>query len=170
MVSNDRATRRSVLGRGALMLGSLAGALGALTVGERIKSPPALPMVLEGADWHLQAADLARGRPPKPGDRVTVYGRLLPEGEFHATSIYLDTAVSGAVMEIHNFTLPEGTLVGIGAARPDLESAFTIVGGSGRYQGATGSYLAVQEPLETGGAGTARFKFDLRLGEETNGR
>lgn len=156
------------------MLGSLAGALGALTVGERVKSAPvaangALGMVLEGTDWHLQAADLARGRPPKAGDRVTVFGQLVPKGEFHATSMYLDTAFRDAVMEIHNFTLPEGTLVGIGAARPGLESVFTVVGGSGRYQGATGSYRAVQEPLETGGTGTARFKFDLRLGEGTDG-
>jgi len=163
-----------VLGRGALWLGGLAGALGAVSVGERVKSPPAvgnaaMRMVLEGTDWHLQAADLARGRLPSAGDRVTVFGRLASGGEFHATSMYLDTALAGAVMEIHNFALPEGTLVGIGAARPGTESVFTLVGGSGRYRGATGSYTAVQDPVETGGLGTALFKFDLRLGEGTDG-
>ena len=101
---------------------------------------------------------------------MTVQGRLASGGEFHATSMYLDTEVPGAVMEIHNSALPEGTLVGIGAASPGAESVFTVVGGSGRYQGATGSYRAVQDPLETGGLGTALFKFDLRLGEGADGR
>ena len=177
MAEDSRATRRSVLGRGALMLGSLAGSLGLVTAAERVReggvrvnSPGATRMVLHGTDWHLQGADLARGRPPKAGDRVSVSGLLATGGEFHATSMLLQAPLSqGAVMEIHNFTLPEGTLVGIGAAAPGESGLFTVVGGSGRYLGATGSYLARQDPVETGGEGTAMFTFEIRLAEGRDG-
>ena len=37
MAEDSRATRRSVLGRGALMLGSLAGSLGLVTAAERVR-------------------------------------------------------------------------------------------------------------------------------------
>jgi len=180
MADDSRATRRSVMGRGALLLGSLAGSLGLVSIAERVRdggvavnSAGALGvtrMVLQGTDWHLQGADLARGRPPKAGDRVSVSGLLATGGEFHATSMLLHTPLSqGAVMEIHNFTLPEGTLVGIGAAAPGESGLFTVVGGSGRYQGATGSYLARQDPVETGGEGTAMFTFEIRLAEGRDG-
>jgi hypothetical protein len=190
MADDSRATRRSVLGRGALLLGSLAGSLGLVSGVERVRdggvqisSTPALAatrLVLHGTDWHLQGADLARGRPPRSGDRVSVSGQLAtalggtPTGAFHATSLLLDTPLTqgtrpGAVMEIHNFTLAEGTLVGIGAAAPGESGVFTVVGGSGRYLGATGSYVARQDPVETGGEGTAMFTFEIRLAEGRNG-
>jgi hypothetical protein len=188
MAVDGRASRRSILGRGALVLGSLAGSLGLVSIGERvregalgIKSPaePAagmVQMVLHGSDWHLHGSDLARGRLPQRGDRVSIYGQLAPalgaapDGEFHASSMFLDTPLgsgphSGQVMEIHNFTLPRGTLVGVGAAAAGDTGFFTVVGGSGRYLGATGGYSARQEPQETGGDGTAIFKFDIRLAE-----
>jgi hypothetical protein len=161
----------------------LAGSLGLVSIGERVRegtlgsrSPAAgaVQMVLHGTDWHLHGSDLARGRLPQRGDRVSIYGQLAsapgaaPDGEFHASSMFLDTPLgngphSGQVMEIHNFTLPGGTLVGIGAAAAGDTGVFTVVGGSGRYLGATGAYSARQDPLETGGDGTASFKFDLRL-------
>jgi hypothetical protein len=88
--------------------------------------------------------------------------------------MYLDTPYGfgshpATVMQIHNFQLEDGTLVGVGAAAVGAEGVFTIVGGSGRYLGATGSYVATQDPYETGGDGTARFKFNLALREGTNG-
>jgi hypothetical protein len=132
-------------------------------------------LVLRGVDWHLHAADLQRGELPQRGNRVSVHGSLARDtgkgatGEFHATSIFMDTPLghgsfTGAVLEIHNFTMEDGTLVGIGKAAAGAKGVFTVVGGSGRYQGATGSYAAQQSPLETGGDGTALFEFSLLLG------
>ena len=187
MAVDGRASRRSMLGRGALVLGSLAGSLGLVSVAERARAGTlgtssaapamgAVQMVLHGSDWHLHGSDLARGRLPQRGDRVSIYGQLAPgpgaapDGEFHASSMFLDTPLgagphAGQVMEIHNFALPGGTLVGIGAASAGETGFFTVVGGSGRYLGATGGYSARQDPVETGGDGTAIFKFDLRLAE-----
>lgn len=36
-----------------------------------------------------------------------------------------------------------------------------MIGGTGRYAAARGSYSAHQHPQELGGDGTAEFKFDL---------
>jgi hypothetical protein len=44
-----------------------------------------------------------------------------------------------AQLETHTFRLPGGTLVGMGTATPEGESVFAIIGGTGRFPGATGS-------------------------------
>jgi len=41
------------------------------------------------------------------------------------------------------------------------ESLFAIVGGTGRYAGARGSYVASQHLRELGGDGTAHFVLNL---------
>jgi hypothetical protein len=67
----------------------------------------------------------------------------------------------GAAFLLHTFDLEDGTILGIGASRLD-EADFAIVGGTGRYAGATGTYSAQQSPRETGGDGTARFTLDIK--------
>jgi hypothetical protein len=90
-------------------------------------------------------------------------------GTFIASVQHLDTpgshgSYSADQLETHTFRLSEGTIVGVGTANPNTESVFAIVGGTGRYLGLTGSYTAVQSPLETGGDGAAEFKFTINSG------
>ncbi len=186
-MGTEGTSRRSILGLGALGLGALAGAIGLGGAVDRIQSGQPLlgargaKLVLHGSDWHLFGADLKRGQLPGRGDRVSVHGVLSGGaggsalGEFHATQIHLDAPLgvggrAGAVMEMHNFNLADGTLVGMGTAAPGAGGVFTILGGSGRYLGATGSYLAEQNPVETGGDGSARFTLTLITREGQHGR
>ena len=48
--------------------------------------------------------------------------------------------------------------VGAGALGP---ATFAVIGGTGRYSGATGSYVARQSRRELGGDGTAEFTLTL---------
>ena len=51
---------------------------------------------------------------------------------------------------------------GSGTTLPGVaDNEFAIVGGTGRYAGARGTYLARRDPLEFGGDGTASFEIDL---------
>jgi hypothetical protein len=45
----------------------------------------------------------------------------------------------------------------MGSVGRDGESVFAIVGGTGRYLGARGSYVARRLPVELGGDGSAAF-------------
>ena len=45
------------------------------------------------------------------------------------------------------------------------DATFTIVGGTGRYLGASGTYHAAQRPREHGGDGTATLTFDITTPE-----
>jgi hypothetical protein len=177
------ASRRTILRSGILAIGAVAGAVGLVGVGERIRNAPIAAtevknlstFVLHGTDWHLNAPGLRRGELPKRGDLVSVSGSLTVEGSpvesgtFIASVQHLDTPgshgpYSADQLETHTFRLNSGTLVGVGTASPFGESVFAIVGGTGRYLGVTGSYTAVQSPLETGGDGSAQFKFTIHSG------
>jgi hypothetical protein len=180
------ASRRTILRTGVLALGALAGAVGLAGLGERIRtgSQPSLDraipgaatsFVLRGTDWHLSAPGLRRGDLPKRGDLVSVSGSLSYEGEsaeagsFAASVQHLDVPgnhgpFAPAQLETHTFRLPDGTLVGMGTTTLDGESVFAIIGGTGRFLGATGSYTAMQSPLETGGDGTAEFRITIHSG------
>ena len=98
-----------------------------------------------------------------------MYGRLQGEpggpaiGEFRAATFLDDAAALGshpASLEFHTFTLGDDAIFGMGIAA-DEGSRFAIVGGSGRYLGARGSYVAEQSPFQVGGDGTARFVLTL---------
>jgi hypothetical protein len=177
------ASRRTILRSGVLAIGALAGAVGLVGVGERIRNAPLAAteakslttFVLHGTDWHLNAPGLRRGELPKRGDIVSVSGSLIRQGTpadsgtFIASVQHLDTPgshgpYSADLLETHTFRLSGGTVVGVGTASLTGESVFAIVGGTGRYLGITGSYTAVQSPLETGGDGTAQFKFTIHSG------
>jgi len=178
-----RASRRTILRSGILAVGALAGAVGLVGVGERIRNAPLAAtevkrlttFVLHGTDWHLNSPGLRRGELPKRGDVVSVSGSVTREGTpiqsgtFIASVQHLDTPgshgpYSADQLETHTFRFGDGTLVGVGTASPTGESVFAIVGGTGRYLGITGSYTSVQSPLETGGDGTAQFKFTIHSG------
>jgi hypothetical protein len=135
-----------------------------------------LTMAVHGRDWHLHYPDRPRGVLPSPGERSASYGQLFegPDGErigeFYASSFAFGAPfgpgqAAATALEIHHFNLSDGTIVGTGAIRGyhDDPSVHAITGGTGRYEGASGSYTARQRPVELGGDGTAEFSFNLIL-------
>jgi hypothetical protein len=171
------------LRRGLLAIGALAGVAGLAGVAEKARSGQLLSakpagvetLKLYGSNWHLAAQGLRRGDLPKRGDQVSISGVLSNApgeaeiGTFFASVVHLDSAgghgsYSSAQLETHSFQLPGGTLIGMGTATGSGENAFAIVGGTGRYLGALGSYVTKQSPLETGGDGTAEFTLTIKLG------
>ena len=67
---------------------------------------------------------------------------------------------AGGALQLQTFDLLDGTIMGIGAAGAH-ENPFAIVGGTGRYVGVSGTYVAKQSPRELGGDGTAEFTLTL---------
>jgi hypothetical protein len=183
MEIGPKASRRAILRHGVLALGALAGVVGLGSAAERVRSgnllaqtaPGTTTLTLRGSDWHLSASGLKRGDLPKRGDQVSVSGALsvapgtAAVGSFFASVQHLDSRVghgpfATVQQETHTFQLPDGTLFGMGTTVPGAEGAFAIVGGTGRYLGASGSYVAQQNPIETGGDGTAIFTITLNSG------
>ena len=179
MESSQRGDRRRLLKRGALLAGSAVGlglvARGGDALGGGTPRPGVLSMSLEGRDWRLTYPDRRRGILPQPGERSASFGQLFsgPEdkaGEFYASSFAFGAPfgpgeMAAAAMEMHHFNLADGTLVGMGTLGGfhDVTSVHAIIGGTGRYEGASGSYLARQSPIELGGDGTAEFNFTITL-------
>jgi len=121
---------------------------------------------LFGRGWHADTDKV-----PSKGDSYSVYGELLtsPEGgkcgEFYAACLAIDspfqvTGVGIGSLEIHTLVLTEGSIVAMGAGG-GTERTFAIVGGTGKYAGARGSYTASQDTYGLGGRGTAALKLRL---------
>ena len=132
-------TRRTVLTRG---LAVAAGALGASVVGTGV-ALAAVPatntstMTLIVRDVRFRAAGPKTSAPQAPasphGSLVDATGRSV--GSLAAGTL----AGSGGGIAIQRFRLADGTILGIGSG--GLQDAdYAIVGGTGRYAGATGSY------------------------------
>ena len=182
MEGGPKASRRAILRHGVLALGALAGVVGIGSAAERVRSgsllaqaaPGGKTITLRGSDWHLSASGLRRGELPKRGDLVSVSGNLSVQGtdtagSFFASVQHLDSRVghgpfAAVQQETHTFQLPDGTLFGMGTRIPGADGAFAIVGGTGSYLGASGSYTAHQSPFETGGDGSALFTITLNSG------
>jgi hypothetical protein len=172
-------SRRSVLGRGLLLV---AGAFG-LGAAERPGSARAARKLgatqlrLYGQNFHLQAPSHRPGRIPASGERHSAYGELLDRrggtvvGHFTAAHLTHDSPFAAAVssLEIHTFTLGDGTIHGIGSAVRGADGEFLILGGTGRYAGIQGSYIARQGTRELGGNGTAEFRLTLTRREGLHG-
>ena len=174
MEASSVSSRRGLLGRGLL---AAAGVLGLGTV--RRYAPTAgtaqplregrTELTLYGRHLHLHAPDRRAGALPQKGDRHTAYAELLngPDGavvgHFSAAHLSLDSPFAAASsLEIHTFDLPGGTIHGLGSAARGADGHFVVLGGTGRYTGATGSYVASRRPRELGGDGTAAFHLTLR--------
>jgi hypothetical protein len=162
----DETTRRGVLGRGLVLLAgaaSLGAAGGRLALGRR----DAGSLVLYGRN--LQSGR-RHGELPLDGERLSVRGDLLdhpegaPVGQFYAAAFAVGGASHPAEnerLELHTFKLEDGALFGTGTAG-QVDGEFAVVGGTGRYAGAHGTYLARQDHADRGGDGTAEFVFALR--------
>lgn len=161
-------SRRSLLGRG---LAFAAGAIGLGAASAQAATPKAkgTELRLYGRNFHLHSAAKRTGQVPEGGDRHSAYGELLgrPDGKVigHFTAAHLTHSSpfvqAASSLEIHTFTLKEGTIHGLGQATRGAEGHFVILGGTGRYSGATGSYVARQSVRELGGNGTAQFHMTL---------
>jgi hypothetical protein len=174
-------SRRSVLKRLGVVAGGLVGllagreALASSKTGRNaaVVAPPGVEtVVLEGRGWHIYSKDLAKGQIPTGGDRLLVYGDLheagsdSPAGQFFATYYSLRRpgfAGPLASLEQHTFNLPDGSIMGSGTTKAGFatEDEFAIVGGTGRYAGARGTYVVRQSHQELGGDGTATIVFTM---------
>jgi hypothetical protein len=151
----------------------VASAGASVPISDSPQSPSTL--ILQGRHWRLTSPDLKRGELPTEGTRMMARGELVDKsrngrkiGQFFAT--YYRLSHPGKVpvsepgsLELHTFVLPEGTIIGSGTANAALESEghFAIIGGTGRYLGARGSYIAKQSYRELGGNGIATFTLTL---------
>ena len=163
-MTTGQTTRRGVLGRGLVLLAGLGAAVAGRPALARARSGS---LVLYGRNWRGYGRG---GGLPLDGDRLSLRGDLLarpdgdPVGEFVATAFAFGGAAHPAHserLELHTFKLAEGTIFGTGTVG-GLEGAFAILGGTGRYAGAHGTYVARQGHPELGGDGAAKFVFDLR--------
>src|SRR5512135_3169024 len=159
--------RRALLKRGALGAASVAAV--AVTAGAAAPRAAATPeaatgartMRLIGRGWHTDRTTAAL---PGKGDRFGVYGELhepsgAKVGEFFSTNVGVDspfqlTGAGVGTFEIHTLSLDGGTIVGVGIGGGS-EKSYAIVGGTGKYAGARGSYLARQDTYGLGGDGKA---------------
>lgn len=162
-----------MLKRGLLLIG---GAFGLSAAGAQAR-PLALEagrptrLELKGRHWRLVAPGRSAGQLPDRGERMSALGELLDRrgqnkvGEFYSAyfatlSPFGKTPFAAGAVEMHTFNLKDGTILGMGSHWGGA-GTYAIVGGTGRYLGARGSYTARQAPLELGGNGTADFVIDL---------
>lgn len=166
-------TRKSLLARGALLIG---GALGLGVARAEAASPHATggprSFKLYGRSWRVQAPGRRSGELPGQGERTSVFGELHRRsrgeskvGEFYSAAFatlapFGPTPYAAGGLEMHTFNLEEGSILGLGSHFGE-KGTYAVVGGTGVYHGARGSYIATQRPVGLGGNGTAEFAFDL---------
>jgi hypothetical protein len=168
-----KTTRSGALKRLALFAGGAAGfgAIGTRALGQNHAAvPAAVPaaagrktktVVLRGRDWTHVVHDAEPGKLPATTAARTPSGRIVDTrgrelGAFSAANL----VGTGGALQLQTFDLVDGTILGIGAAGIH-ENPFAIVGGTGRYAGVSGTYVARQSPREVGGDGTAEFTLTL---------
>ena len=162
-------SRRSLLGRGLFVAAGALGLGAARSPSAGTSRPPtATELTLHGRQFHLHSPARRAGELPEKGDRHTAYAELLDRpggrvvGHFTAAHLTLDSPFAGAAsLEIHTFELEDGTIHGLGSSARGAEGNFVILGGTGRFAGAAGGYVARQRPRELGGDGTAEFQLKL---------
>jgi hypothetical protein len=160
------ASRRSFVTRAGL---ALAAALG-------VGAGASVTLKLDGEDGDdritLRAQNLSAqipgkrfGEQPLPGEALHVYGDLTDPhdrllGELRGSSMPM-AGPGLAHVETHVLSLAEGTILGM-ATILDTESVFAVVGGTGKYAGASGTYTMKQRPRGLGGDGTADIVIELK--------
>jgi len=172
-------TRKSLLRRGLLLAGVAVG-YGATRAGASLSGParaaptgkqPPTSFTLHGRCWRVEGVERRSGQPLSRGERTSVYGELTDGagrkkvGEFYSAQFatlapFGAYAFAAGALEMHTFNLADGTILGMGS-HFDGNGTYAIVGGTGRYHAARGSYVATQRPLGLGGNGSAEFTFDL---------
>jgi hypothetical protein len=166
--------RREALKQGFALLGAAVGigvARKSLAASPDTPSDARQSKLVHARGLRISSQDLRRGELPPAGIRMLARAEIVADasgkqkvGDFFAS--YFQINPPGKVaehepgsIEQHTFVFPEGTILGSGVAPSGRESEgqFAIIGGTGRYLGARGSYTARQSHLEFGGNGTAIF-------------
>lgn len=172
--------RRDALRKGFALLGAAVG-IGVAGKGDKTaaQEPSDLKqgkqIVLHVRRLRIHSQDLRRGELPPAGVRMLARADIIPDssstvkvGDFFSS--YYCINAPGKVadhepgsFEQHTFVFPEGNIFGSGVAPSgmDREGQFAITGGTGRYVGARGSYIARQSHVDFGGKGTATFTLTL---------
>jgi hypothetical protein len=175
MSESTNTTRASLLKRLALLASGAVGVgVAARTAGgaepAAAPAPTATPrpastqLTLHGRDWRLSRPGVAAGTLPAPNDPVVPAGRIV-DVRGGDLGIFRASALPGLpAFHLHTFDLADGTILGIGANKLD-DGSYAIVGGTGRYAGASGTYTARQRPRDLGGDGTADFHLNLNAWE-----
>jgi hypothetical protein len=178
--AKETSSRRNLLLRGLVLVGGAVG----LDAARRAESAQAATreakgseLRLYGRNFHLHAPSRVAGQVPARGDRHSGYGELLdrPDGKVvgHFTAAHITHespfAAAASSLEIHTFALKGGTIHGLGTVMRGAEGHFVILGGTGRYAGAHGGYVARQATRELGGDGTAEFHLTLAGREAAHG-
>lgn len=163
-------TRGSLLRRIALLAGGAVGVgVAARSTGGGQSTPAPAPvsagrrteqLTLRGVDWRLARPGVEHGKLPTPSDVAVPIGRIVDVDNSELGRFQAAALPGLPAFHLHTFDLTEGTILGIGASRLD-EGSYAVVGGTGRYAGATGTYWARQSPRERGGDGTAEFTLNL---------
>jgi hypothetical protein len=169
----DRLTTRSGALKRLLLLvgGAVGGIAGGRALADRGEPaavpapatpvPKAVDVVLYGRNWRLGSHTAEHGKLPKPDEIRTPKGRIVDaDGNHLGTFKAANVMGYGGALQLQTFDLLDGTIVGIGTGSVH-ESPFAIVGGTGRYMGASGIYSGKQSPRELGGDGTAEFKLSF---------
>lgn len=121
-------------------------------------------LVVSGTGWRATVVGAVPGVMPELGAVPSTTGTLVVDGEQVGTFASASVPGSGGRFVLHSFDLGLGSLLGMGAGSL-ADGVFAVVGGTGRYAGAQGSYTAVQRPRNLGGDGTAEFVLDLTAWE-----
>ncbi len=151
------------LAAGAVGIGAARTALGGADPSAAVATGrPPRSLSLSARDLHAVVDARPAGHGPRAGDRTVLSGELVDAdgtslGRFLGIVTTFDATTPASAVESHTFQLADGTLHGMGSSAPAGESMFAIVGGTGRYHGARGSYVARQTPVELGGDGSAAF-------------
>jgi hypothetical protein len=156
--------RAAVLALGALGLNATAGSVAAAQPAAR-STVSTRTIHLWGRGFYLDGHGHRQGLVPADGDRGSVRGELLdaPGGEVvgtFASVCFFGTEEPGD-LELHTFHLADGMLIGSGATT-DGRGVCAVLGGTGAYAGASGTYAARQDLREVGGEGSAEFLVTLR--------
>lgn len=153
-------TRRRALGRIGL---ALAGAIGVGAGGAAAFEGTRPPTTLDGnGELRLHAAGLRTApglRDPRTArtERADPFAELLDDRRTSVGTFRTATLGAGS---LHTFELRQGLLLGLGAG--GLEgTSHAVVGGTGRYAGATGTYSIAPAPELPGRSLT--FAFTLIL-------
>jgi hypothetical protein len=171
--------RRDVLTRGLALLGAAVGIGVAGNKSTEADGQPEISQekqfVLHVRHLRISSQDLQKGQLPIPGVRMLAKAEVVSApsngqkvGDFFASYVRINAPGKVAdhepgSFEDHTFVLPDGNIFGKGVAPSgmDREGQFAIVGGTGRYLGAKGSYIARQSHVDFGGNGSATFTLTL---------
>ena len=164
-------SRRMLMTRGlSLIAGAVGlGVAGNLLQSERRPMPvsvsPAVPLALSAA-MSVRVQDIRFGSAAlRSGDGSTLAWPSSPHGELvNGDGLPVGTFSggvlpgSGGAIAFQQFVFPDGTLIGMGSGNLDAEE-YAVVGGTGRFAGAVGTYRTT---LEFGDRGQdATFTFNV---------